>query len=127
MAATKMKKAALLEDQNMLLLMSMPEDKITTAEAREYLRLRRGDELKKLRRKLAAEEDRERSVKKEGGRSSATKRCRQRQGGNEYEEGGSQRGCDRNDEGAAQGGLRSDSRRVEGLRMLKKTMAMEKP
>lgn len=61
MAATQMKKAALLEDLNMLLLMTMPEDKITTAEAREYLRLRKGDELKKLRRKLAVEEDRERS------------------------------------------------------------------
>ena len=87
MAAAQMKKAALLEDQNMLLLMTMPEDKITTAEAREYLRLRRGDELKKLRRKLAAEEDRERtdaaSVDEEGGRSSATKRRRQRQGGSE--------------------------------------------
>ena len=44
----------------MLLLMTMPDDKITTAEAREYLRLRRGDELKKLRRKLAEDEDRER-------------------------------------------------------------------
>ena len=55
MAAAQMKKTALLEDQNMLLLMTMPDDKITTAEAREYLRLRRGDELKKLRRKLAHE------------------------------------------------------------------------
>jgi hypothetical protein len=61
MAAAKMKKAVLLEvDHNMLLLMTMPEDKITTVEAREYLRLRRGDELKKLRRKLA-EEERERA------------------------------------------------------------------
>ena len=81
MAAAQMKKTALLEDQNMLLLMTMPDDKITTSEAREYLRLRRGDELKKLRRELAEEEDRERQdaamVASEGGRSSATKRRRQ--------------------------------------------------
>jgi hypothetical protein len=54
MAAAQMKKAALLEDQNMLLLMMMPDDKITTSEAREYLRLRRGDELKKLRRRIGS-------------------------------------------------------------------------
>jgi hypothetical protein len=92
MAEAQMKKAALLEDQNMLLLMTMPEDKITTAEAREYLRLRRGDELKKLRHKLAAEEDREHSdaanVEEEVARSSATKRRRQSAGlGSQYEEG----------------------------------------
>ena len=76
-----MKKTALLEDQNMLLLMTMPDEKITTSEAREYLRLCRGDELKKLRRELAEEEDRERQdaamAASEGGRSSATKRRRQ--------------------------------------------------
>lgn len=60
MAAAQMKKAELLEDQNMLLLMTMPDEKITTHEAREYLRLRRGDELRKLRKKLADEEERER-------------------------------------------------------------------
>lgn len=99
MAATQMKKAALLEDLNMLLLMTMPEDKITTAEAREYLRLRKGDELKKLRRKLAVEEDRERSdaasVEEEVANPRRPKRRRQRQGGSsQYEEGeGSQPGC----------------------------------
>jgi hypothetical protein len=97
MAEAQMKKAALLEDQNMLLLMTMPEDKITTAEAREYLRLRRGDELKKLRRKLAAEEERERveaaCAADEVARSSATKRRRCRQLGSGFEEGeGSQPG-----------------------------------
>lgn len=34
MAAAQMKKAALLEDQNMLLLMTMPDDRITTSKAR---------------------------------------------------------------------------------------------
>ena len=42
MVAAQMKKAALLEDQNMLLLMTMLDDKIITVEAREYLHLRRG-------------------------------------------------------------------------------------
>jgi hypothetical protein len=95
MAAAQMKKTALLEDQNMLLLMTMPDDKITTVEAREYLRLRRGDELKKLRRKLTDEEERERldaaSEATERGRSSATKRRRHVQvSGDQYEGEGSQ-------------------------------------
>jgi hypothetical protein len=85
MAASQMKKTALLKDQNMLLLMTMPDDKITTVEAREYLRLRRGDELKKLQRKLAHEEERERldaaSETAERSHSSATKR-RKQQGAN---------------------------------------------
>ena len=91
MAAAQMKKAALLEDQNMLLLMTMPDDKITTVEAREYLRLRRCDELKKLQRKLAQEEERERldaaSEATERGRSSATKRRRQVEVSGEQSEG----------------------------------------
>ena len=91
MAAAQMKKTALLEDQNMLLLMTMPDDKISTAEAREYLRLRRGDELKKLRRKLAHEEERERldvaSESVERSRSSATKRRRQQGVGDDHTEG----------------------------------------
>jgi hypothetical protein len=57
MVAAQRKKATLLEDQNMLLLMTMSNDQITTVEVREYMRLRRGDELKKLRLKLAAKED----------------------------------------------------------------------
>jgi hypothetical protein len=61
MVAAQRKKAALMEDKNMFLLMTMLDDKITTVEAREYMRLRRGDELKKLRWKLAAKEDRERT------------------------------------------------------------------
>ena len=75
----------------MLLLMTMPDDKITTAQAREYLRLRRGDELKKLRRKLAHEEERERldvaSESAERSRSSATKRRRQQGVGDDQTEG----------------------------------------
>ncbi len=80
MATAQMRKAELLEEQNMLLLMTMPDDRITTPEAREYLRLRRGDELKKLRRKLVEEEVRERMATPlaadNGGRSSASKRRR---------------------------------------------------
>ena len=55
MVAAQMKKAALLEDQNMLMLMIMLDDQVTIVEAREYLRLRKGDELKNLRRELAFE------------------------------------------------------------------------
>jgi hypothetical protein len=81
MAAAQMRKAELLEEKNMLLLMTMPDDRITTHEAREYLRLRRGDELKKLRRKLAEEEERERLATPlevhDIGPSSAAKRRRQ--------------------------------------------------
>ena len=92
MAATQMKKAELLEDQNLLLLMTMPDEKITTHEAREYLRLRRGDELRKLRRKLAEEEDRERREESsmadvEGGRSLASKRRKQGEERSDFEEG----------------------------------------
>jgi hypothetical protein len=96
MAAAQMRKAELLEEQNMLLLMTMPDDRITTHEAREYLRLRRQDELKKLRRKLAEEEDRERMATglefDAAGGSSASKRRRQGSGLGDFAEGeGSQR------------------------------------
>jgi hypothetical protein len=56
MAAVQMKKIALIEDQNMLLLMTMPIEESVGEDAREYLRLRRGEELKKLRKMLLAEE-----------------------------------------------------------------------
>jgi hypothetical protein len=96
MAAAQMRKAELLEEQNKLLLMTMPDDRITTHEAREYLRLRRQDELKKLRRKLAEEEDRERMATglefDAAGGSSASKRRRQGSGLGDFAEGeGSQR------------------------------------
>ena len=106
MAAAQMKKAALLEDENMLLLMTMPDDKITTVEAREYLRLRRCDELKKLWRKLAHEEERERldaaSETAERSRSSATKRRRQQEVSGEQSEGEGSQGV-RGGDGMAAG------------------------
>ena len=59
MAEATLRKAASMEDQNMLLLFTSPEA-LTTPEAVEYLRLRRGEELHKLQRRLAAEEEEER-------------------------------------------------------------------
>jgi hypothetical protein len=56
MAAAHMRKAAILEDQNLLMLMSMPDD---DEDAKEYLRLRRQMELKKLRKFVAEEECRD--------------------------------------------------------------------
>ena len=47
MAAIQMKKVRLIEDQNMLLLMTMPIEESVGEDARKYLRLRRGEELKK--------------------------------------------------------------------------------
>jgi hypothetical protein len=46
MTAIQMKKIALMEDQNMLLLMTMPIEESAGKDAREYLRLRRVEELK---------------------------------------------------------------------------------
>jgi hypothetical protein len=56
MTSVQMKKVALIEDQNMLLLMTMPIEDNAREDAREYLRLRRREELKKLRLRLCAEE-----------------------------------------------------------------------
>jgi hypothetical protein len=56
MAATHMRKAAILEDHNLLMLMSMPD---ADEDAKEYLRLRRQMELKKLRKLVAEEECRD--------------------------------------------------------------------
>ena len=56
MAAAHMRKAAILEDQNLLMLMSMPD---ADEDAKEYLRLRRQMELKKLRKLVAEEECRD--------------------------------------------------------------------
>lgn len=58
MATTHMRKVALLEDQNLMMLMSMPDADL---DAKEYLRLRRHMELRKLRKLLADEEDRDRN------------------------------------------------------------------
>ncbi|KAG0574448.1 hypothetical protein KC19_VG262800 [Ceratodon purpureus] len=60
MAEATRRKAASMEDQNLLLLFTSPESLITP-EAVEYLRLRRRrEELRKLQRRLAAEEEEER-------------------------------------------------------------------
>jgi hypothetical protein len=56
MAAAHMRKAAILEDHNLLMLMSMPD---ADEDAKEYLRLRRQMELKKLRKLVAEEECRD--------------------------------------------------------------------
>jgi hypothetical protein len=55
MAATTMRKNALLEDQNIVMLMTLPDSQVIV-EAREYLRLRRREELKKLQSRLLEEE-----------------------------------------------------------------------
>jgi hypothetical protein len=44
MTTVQMKKIVLIEDQNMLLLMTMPIEESAGEDAREYLRLRRGEE-----------------------------------------------------------------------------------
>ena len=56
MAAIQMKNVRLIEDQNMLLLMTMPIEESVGEDAHEYLRLRRGEELKKLKKRLSVEE-----------------------------------------------------------------------
>jgi hypothetical protein len=58
-AVATMRKAALLEDHNMLLLMTTPASQVTTPEAQWYLRLRQAEELKKLEKRLAADEERD--------------------------------------------------------------------
>jgi hypothetical protein len=47
-ATAAMYKAAILEEANMLMLMTLPDSPVTSPEAIEYLRLRWGEELKKL-------------------------------------------------------------------------------
>ena len=56
MAAAHMRKAALLEDQNLLMLMSMPDADL---DAKEYMRLRRQMDLRKLCKLVAEEENRD--------------------------------------------------------------------
>ena len=56
MVEAHMKKVVLLEEQNLLMLMMMPDESATAPEAREYLALRRSEELKKLRKRMAKEE-----------------------------------------------------------------------
>ena len=47
-ATTAMRKAAILEEANMLMLMTLPDSQVTSPEEIEFLWLRRGEELKKL-------------------------------------------------------------------------------
>ena len=62
MVAAHMRKAALLEDQNLLMLMSMPNADL---DAKEYMHLRRQMELRKHCKLMAEEEDCDRVVAKE--------------------------------------------------------------
>ena len=59
MAGAHMRKVALLEDQNLMMLMLM-SDADSNAIAKEYLRLRRQMKLRKLRKLMADEEDHDR-------------------------------------------------------------------
>ena len=59
MAEAHMKKVALLEEQNLLMLMTMPDDPMAASKAREYLVLRQIKELKKLQKRMAEEEAKE--------------------------------------------------------------------
>ncbi|XP_024358606.1 uncharacterized protein [Physcomitrium patens] len=52
MAAATWRKVAILEEQSTMALFSMPEDQLVSEEAREYFKLRRGEELQKLRARL---------------------------------------------------------------------------
>ena len=56
MGAAQMCKAA-LEDQNLFMLMTLPYTHLTTLEVKEYLQLRKVEELKKVRYKLAEKEE----------------------------------------------------------------------
>ena len=59
MAAATVRKNELMEEANLLVIMTLPSTQDLEPEAVEYLRLRRREELKKLRRHLAEEEERE--------------------------------------------------------------------
>jgi hypothetical protein len=59
MAAAHMSKNQLMKDQNLLMLMTLSSTEGRTPKAREFLQLRRANELKKLRRRLAEEEEEE--------------------------------------------------------------------
>lgn len=59
MVAATVRKNELMEEANLLVIMTLPSTQDLEPEAVEYLRLRRREELKKLRRRLAEEEERE--------------------------------------------------------------------
>lgn len=54
MAAAIMKKASIMEDQSVMALFTMPDDQLQSPEAKEYFKLRRDEELQKLRSRLQA-------------------------------------------------------------------------
>ena len=58
MAEAYTRKVAQMEEQNFIMLMTLPS-RIDSPEAQEYLRLRQSEELKKLRRRLAEDQRRE--------------------------------------------------------------------
>jgi hypothetical protein len=53
MAQAMMRKATMLEDHNMLMLVTLPESLGSTPKAQEYLRLRHAEVFKKLKKRLA--------------------------------------------------------------------------
>ena len=73
MADATKRKADLLEDQNLIMLMTADEAGIINEDAREWMILRRRAELRKLRRKLAEDEEFEetRQEGRSGGHSTA--------------------------------------------------------
>jgi hypothetical protein len=60
LAEASKRKAEILADQNVLMLFTAPDSENLSQDSREYLQLRHKIELKKLRRQLADEEERER-------------------------------------------------------------------
>jgi hypothetical protein len=57
MAAATLRKAELMADHNLLMMMTTPDENgVTAPEAQQYLRLCRAEEVKKLQKRLANEE-----------------------------------------------------------------------
>jgi hypothetical protein len=69
MVEAQMLNAVGLADQNLLLLMTTDDSALVNAEAREYVQLRRVQELRKLKLRMAAEEAAEAELQLEGNRS----------------------------------------------------------
>jgi hypothetical protein len=61
LASATLKKMALLEEQNLLILMTTPESQVTSPAAQQFLRIRQEEELEKLLQRR--EEDRDRKIK----------------------------------------------------------------
>jgi len=54
MAAATYKKAKIMEEQSIMQLFTLPEESLQCEEAREYIKLRRIEELQKLKDRLSA-------------------------------------------------------------------------